>query len=162
MVMYSRLPTRHRRAVKTSLTMSWLASAGAGLSAIILSPTTIISELGTWGTLASGFVLALGAMIASAGVAFARYRWEWVAAWVSATALAPYLVTVWALVIVDTATRSTQAYLVTSLLGFYISRAISCAAHAAKLRAEHQAGILAVDSATDEGERDGDDRAGGQ
>lgn len=159
--MYSGLPTAHRRAVKTALTLSWLASAGAGLSAIILSPNTIVAELGEWGTILSGVALSFSAILAAAGVTFGRYRWEWVSAWVSAAALAPYLITVWALVIVDSNTRSTQAFLVTSLLGFYITRALLCAAHAAKLRIAHVMALAAIDSVKDgEGDGDGDSRAG--
>lgn len=160
--MYSGLPPRHRRAIKTELSLSWLASAAAGMSALIHSPTSVVFELGQAGTILTGIALCVSAVVAAAGVAFAHYRWEWVAAWVSATALAPYLVTVWALIIVGANDNTTQGFLASSLLGFYVHRALSCAAHAAKLRTVHTVSTAVLDSMTDEGGNDGDGRAGGE
>ena len=161
--MYSGLPTGHRRAVKTALAASWLASCFAGLSAVILAPGVYVHELGAWGTLLSGMSLATATIVAASGVAFGRYRWEWVAAWVSAASLAPYVATVWALILTTAASNTTQAWLASSLLGFYITRAFLCAAHAAKLREAHVAAAVVLNSMTDdEGENDGDGRAGGE
>lgn len=146
--MYSGLPPRHRALVKTSLASAWALSGLAGLSAVILSPTTIISEIGGLGTVLSGLVLMVATVVAVVGVTANRYWLEWVASWGAATALAPYLITVWALVFTDTATRSTQAFLVTSLVAFYISRSALCGAHAAKLREAHSLGTAALDTIT--------------
>jgi hypothetical protein len=160
--MYSGLPAGHRRAIKTALTASWFASAGAGLSAFVLSPNVIVHELGALGTVLAGIALAVSACVAALGIALGRYRWEWVSAWVSAASLAPYLLVLWAFIIVGASDNSTQAFLATSLLGFYISRALECAAHAAKLRAAHTASTAVIDSMTDEGEHDGDGRTGSE
>jgi hypothetical protein len=156
--MYSGLPPRHKRVVKTTLIAGWALSGLAGASAVIASPTTIISEIGLWGTVLSGILLMAATGIAIVGVAANRYHLEWVASWGAAAALAPYLVTVWALVFTDTLTRSTQAFLVTSLVAFYISRAALCAAHAAKLREAHTLGTAALDTIT---EGNADDRGTG-
>lgn len=157
--MYSGLPLPHRRFVKVSLSASWLFAAAAGLSAVILSPNTIISELGPWLTEISGWMLGTAAITAMLGVAGARYRWEWFASWFAAAALSPYLVTVWALTLTGEPTRSTQAFLVTSLLSFFITRAVLCSAHAAKLREVHGAGTGVIDLIENggTGSDDGDD-----
>ena len=158
--MYSGLPARERRQIKTALTASWVTSAGAGVSAFVLAPTIVVHELGGWGTIATGISLAVAALVAGLGVATAHYRWEWVSAWVSAAALAPYLVILWSQIIVGASDNSTQAFLATSLLGFYITRAFLCSAHAAKLREAHVVGTAVIDSMTDEGETDGDGAPG--
>lgn len=133
-MMYGGLPPRARRAVKVALSASWLLGAFAGVSAVILSPVAIIEEVGIVGTLFSGGLLAATALTAAAGVITDRYRLEWVASWGAASALVPYLITVWALVLTEAAWRTTQAFLVTSLLAFFLSRGAICSAHAAKLR----------------------------
>lgn len=158
--MYSGLPPRHRRAVKASLASAWALSAAAGLSAVVLSPTTIIAEIGLVGTLISGILLTVATVVAVFGVIANRYWLEWVASWGAAVALAPYLITVWALVVTDTWTRSTQAFLVTSLLAFYLVRSALCSAHAAKLREAHTVGTAAMDSVGEE-VGDADASAGG-
>ncbi|QHB37034.1 hypothetical protein QDA00_gp69 [Microbacterium phage Matzah] len=158
-MMYSGLPPKQRAVVKTTLISAWALSGLAGASAVIASPNTIISEIGLWGTVLSGALLMLATLIAIVGVAGNRYHLEWIASWGAATALAPYLVTVWALVFTDTATRSTQAFLITSLVAFYISRAALCAAHAAKLRQDHTLSTATLNTIT-EGEK-ADDRGDG-
>lgn len=154
--MHSGLPRRHRIAIRITLAAAWGLSGCGGLSAILVSPTRIVGELGYLGTLISGAVLFTVTFIAMAGVIWNRYQWEWVASWIAAAALAPYLVTSWALVVTDTWTRSTQAFLITSLVAFYISRAVLCSAHAAKLRELHTASA-AVLGAIAEGGSHGDD-----
>ena len=157
-MMYSGLPPKHARIVKATLALAWGFSSFAGLSAVLLSPTTIIAEIGGLGTVLSGVLLIVATVVATVGVLTSRYWLEWVASWGAAAALAPYLITVWALVFTDTATRSTQAFLVTSLVAFYFSRAALCAAHAAKLREAHSLGTAAVDIIT---KGDTDDRGAG-
>lgn len=160
--MYSGLPPANRRIVKTTLASAWLLAASAGLSAVVMSPTRIINELGSWGTLASGILLGVSAIFAALGVVGNRYRWEWIASWMSAVALAPYFVTVWALTFLDSWTRSNQAFLVSSLLAFFVSRAVICAAHAAKLRVVHVAqAVTTMEIMTGEGAADGRDGSTG-
>ena len=137
--MYGGIPTRSRRAVKSTLAAAWLFAAAAGVSAVSLAPGAIIDEIGLAGTLFSGALLAGTALIAVVGVIRGRYEWEWVASWGASAALAPYLITIWALVFTVDPWRATQAFLVTSLLTFFVSRSAQCSAHAAKLRGAHTA-----------------------
>jgi hypothetical protein len=155
--MYSGLPTRQRRAIKIALTTAWLLSTGAGLSAVA-DPRVTVVGLGDIGTMIAGATLLVATGVAAGGVALARYRWEWIASWLAASALTPYVVTLWAFMLVS-GSNSGQTFLVTSLLAFYVGRALQCAAHAAKLREVHSAATAAIDSVT-EGDRDGDARAG--
>lgn len=153
--MFSGLPARHRRLVKGSLAAAWLLSTAGGLSAVVLSPVTIISEIGTWGTVLSGAGLAIFTIVAVVGIAVNRYWLEWIAAYGAMASLVPYLVTVWALTLTGEGTRSTQAFLITSLLAFYGFRAASCSAHAAKLRVEHQLSDALLQTMT-KGDEDAD------
>lgn len=155
--MFSGLPTRHRRTIKSILTTAWLLSAGAGLSAVV-DPRVTVVGLGDVGTIIAGAGLLVATGVAAAGVALAKYRWEWIASWVATVALTPYVVTLWALFLVSGA-NSGQTFLMASLLAFYASRIAQCSAHAAKLRNMHTAATAVIDSVT-EGERDGDARAG--
>ncbi|WQY99835.1 hypothetical protein [Microbacterium phage MO526] len=156
--MYSGLPAGAKRVVQATLAGAWALSGLAGVSAVVASPVTIISELGLIGTIASGALLVLATGVAVVGVLASRYRLEWVASWGAAASLVPYLVTVWALTFTDTWTRSTQAFLVTSLVAFYFTRSALCAAHAAKLREAHALGTTAGTLVIEIG--DGDDDRG--
>lgn len=127
--MYSNLPKRQRRLIKLVLAASWLLAGAGGISAIVVSPNTIVAELGRLVVYGWGGVVAASSLVATAGVLFMRYRWEWWASW--------FVGTVWWLVAAGETTRLTQAFLVASLLGFFVLRALLCAAHAAKLRALH-------------------------
>lgn len=146
--MYSGLPAGAKRVVQATLAAAWALSGLAGVSAVVASPVTIISELGMIGTVASGALLVVATGVAVTGVLMTRYRLEWVASWGAAAALVPYLITVWALTFTDTWTRSTQAFLVTSLVAFYFTRSALCAAHAAKLREAHSLGTAAIPTIT--------------
>jgi hypothetical protein len=158
-MMYSGLPMPHRAAVKTSLATAWLLAGGAGLSAIIFPPVTIVAGLGGPMTAVTGCALAAAAFTAALGVVMARYRWEWLASWVASAALAPYAATIWALVFTGEPTRETQALLASSLLAFFITRSVLCAAHAAKLREVHGAGTGLIDL-IENGDTDGDTGSG--
>lgn len=136
--MYSNLPKRQRRLIKLVLASSWLLAGAGGVSAIVVSPNTIVAELGRLVVFGWGGVVAVSSLIATAGVLFKRYRWEWWASWFAAAGIVPYVGTVWWLVAAGETTRLTQAFLVTSLMGFFVLRALLCAAHAAKLRAVHE------------------------
>jgi hypothetical protein len=154
--MYGGLPARSRRAVKATLAAAWLFAAAAGVAAVALSPVAIIDEIGFGGTLFSGALLAGTALIAVSGVIRGWYAWEWVASWGASTALAPYLITIWALVFTTDPWRATQAFLVTSLLTFFISRSAHCSAHAAKLRSAHIASAGATGTVGGDHARGGD------
>lgn len=147
------LPRRNRRQVKTSVSTSWGFAVVAGLAVVANSPVTVIPELGLWGTIISGGTLAAAGLLAAVGVISNRYRLEWLAAWVAAASLAPYLVVVWAVTLLDP-TRLNQAGLVAALVGFIITRAMLCAAHAEKLRVVHRVGSGGIEAITTEGGSD--------
>lgn len=161
-MMYSGLPPRQRRIVKTVLAAAWGFSGLAGVTTLLLPTSPALSALGSFWSYMSGTALFISALVAAVGVATARYRWEWVAAWGAAAALGPYTLTLWGLVVSVASDRMTAALLTTSLVTFYVLRALLCAAHAAKLREVHEAGTAAIEIARSEGEEDaGDAPAGG-
>lgn len=132
--MYSSLPPRYRWQIRTLLSVAWLLTAAGGACAILWTPATIENELGTQLTYGWGGIAAVGSVVALFGVAMNRYRLEWVAAWFSAGGLWMYGMVVWWLVITGSQTRLTQGFFITALLVHVVSRAVFCAAHAAKLR----------------------------
>lgn len=135
--MYSNLPKRQRRLIKFTLAASWLLAGAGGVAAIVVSPNTLVAELGRFVAFGWGGVVAMSSLVATAGVLFKHYRWEWWASWFTAAGIVPYVGTVWWLVAAGETARLTHAFLVTSLMGFFILRALLCAAHAARLRALH-------------------------
>lgn len=159
--MFSALPDHHRRLVKATLSAAWVSSAGAGLAAVVL-PTVSVDPLGVIGTGIAGATLAVATVLAALGVALNRYQWEWVASWLASASLIPYLVTLWAMTFVSSSNLG-QAFLITSLMLFYATRSLLCAAHAAKLREIHVVATAAIESvegspANDDGHTSGDDR----
>lgn len=152
--MYSGLPTTARHRVQASLAVSWLASAGAGIAALATPLNVVLSELGLFWATVVGVVLFVAAAWAAAGVIFNRYRWEWLASWVSVVAMTPYLIGAWLVVALLGPDRLVGALLATSLAGFYLSRGLLCSAHAAKLRELHQASVAVLESAPTEGDED--------
>lgn len=135
--MYGNLPQPQRAAIRSTLSSGWVLVAAAGLSAALVSPYTIIAEVGNVVLTGSGLLVLLSALVAAAGVAFDHYRWEWWAAWFASAGITPYVGTVWWLVASGEATRLTQAFSVTALLVFFVTRALLCSAHAEKLRVAH-------------------------
>lgn len=135
--MYSVFPRRHQVSIRLTLSLAWLLAAGGGLSALTVSPLSLIVELGPVVT----HLWAVGLMIASAiallGVAMNKYRFEWVAAWLAAVGLFPYVTTIWWLVSIGQTGHLTQAFMLSSLLVFMVLRANFCSAHAARLRSIH-------------------------
>ena len=150
--MYSGLPTRNRIQVQTALGAGWLLAAGVGASMVAPPPDVLEELLGFWPALASGSTLIAAALAALFGVVFRRYIWEWSAAWIAAAALLPYAVVAWTLCVTVSGLHLTTAFLATSLLAFFASRAVLCSAHAAKLRVVHS-----VTTAVIEGIVEGDE-----
>lgn len=136
--MFTNIPTRQRRAIKVDLVASWLLAGAGGVAAVVVSPLTIVAELGRLIVYGWGSIVAVSALIAVYGIVANRYRFEWVGAWMAALGIVPYVLTVWWLVFGGETTRLTQAFIVAALMGFFVHRALSCAAHAAKLRALHE------------------------
>lgn len=132
--MYSGLPRRQKNLIIVTLTAAWLLVAAVGFSSAFLSPRTVAAETGSLMLLCSGITVMVSAVVAALGVAFGRYRWEWVASWPASAGYVPYVITVWWLVFSESGSRLTQAFSVTALLVFIILRSLLCSAHAAKLR----------------------------
>lgn len=136
--MYTNLPRRERRAIKTTLVLAWLFVSASGVSAILVSPVTIVAELGRFIVYGWGITVTVASIVAALGVLTRRYRWEWFGAWFAAAGIVPYSGTLWWLVSQGESTRFTQAFAMTGLLLFCIHRAISCAAHASLMRIAHE------------------------
>ncbi|AWY05396.1 membrane protein [Microbacterium phage Metamorphoo] len=157
-MMYSGLPPRERRAVQASLVAGWLAATGAGVTAA-LNPTSVtLLAMGPVIAAIMGVILTISAVVACVGVLAQRYRLEWVAAWTAAAGFVPYSITIWSLTITDNLSWLTASFISTVSLAFYVSRALLCAAHAAKLRIVHEASET-ITSALDAVQGD-DDGAG--
>lgn len=132
--MFSHLPRRHRAIIRSTLSAAWLLTAAGGGSAILWTPVTIESELGTYLTYFWGGVAAIASVVAFFGVVLDRYRLEWSASWFASGGITLYAGVLWWLVFTGSETRLTQAFLITALLVHTLNRAVSCAAHAARLR----------------------------
>ncbi|QGJ92708.1 hypothetical protein QDA04_gp38 [Microbacterium phage Megan] len=161
-MMFSGLPPRERRAVQASLIAGWVFATGAGISAA-LNPTSVtLLEMGPLVAGMMGGVLALAALVAVVGIARQRYRLEWVAAWMASAGFVPYVITIWSLTITINVSWLTAAFIASIALVFFVFRALSCAAHAAKLRIVHEASetiTQALDAVVDQGgETDADAR----
>uniref|UniRef100_A0AAU7J7I5 Holin n=2 Tax=unclassified bacterial viruses TaxID=12333 RepID=A0AAU7J7I5_9VIRU len=152
--MYSGLPVRERRAVKSALIVGWLSSVGAGVSALTVPTSITLIEMGLFFSILMGVILVASASAATYGVASGRYRFEWVAAWIAAAGFVPFWVTLWSLTITLNPSWLTAAFVSTISMSFFVSRAFLCGAHAAKLRIVHTVSetiTSAIDSAKDGG-----------
>ncbi|QGJ96996.1 hypothetical protein PBI_TEAMOCIL_45 [Microbacterium phage Teamocil] len=157
--MYSGLPPRERRAVKAALLAGWVSATGAGVSAWIYPTSIVLTAMGSLVATVMGIALGASALLAVVGVSFNRYRFEWVAGWLSAAAFVPYSITIWSLTITSNPHWLTASFISTVALAFFVSRALLCAAHAAKLRVAHEASEVitsAIESVREEGEHGGD------
>lgn len=135
--MYSYLPPRQQVFIRIALSSAWALTAIGGMAALLFPPPFVLDLLELSRGVA-GATLAVTASLAAVGVAFDRYRLEWVAAWFSAAALAPYTLVYWYSVFTVDITRMSAALLLTALLAFYVARAIMCSAHAERLRMLHE------------------------
>ena len=135
--MLSIYPRRYRISLRIALVAAWLFAAIGGFGMIVLSPLTIVSELGGIAIYAAGAIGLAFSLIATWGVAVDRYRFEWAPAWMAASGFSVYGATLWWLVFSGEWTRLTQASVVTAAILFMMSRALFCAAHAARLRSLH-------------------------
>lgn len=137
------MPDKHiievwRTPVRVSRTSSYLFMVAAGIAAVTLTPQTIAREAGYLVTLGWGAAVLTGALVAAAGVALVRYRWEWVAIWPVIGGVLAYMATLWGLVAQGEFTRTAQACLITALALTMVTRALELAAHAHKLRRTHE------------------------
>lgn len=125
--MFSGFPPRLRTTVRSTLTSAWTCVALGGLSSIIFNSRGFLTDL-------TGAAIVVTALLAAYGVAFNKYRWEWVAAWFASASMTPHILVSWAIVLEQGPSRMDSAWLVTALAAFFALRALMCAAHAEKLR----------------------------
>ncbi len=140
-MMYAGLPKRERRAVQIALALGWAFATASGLSASLNPTSRVLLEMGPGIAVPAGALLAISSVVGVLGVVTGRYRFEWVAGWLAAAAAVPYAATVWSLTITVNSSWVTAACNATVALVFYASRALLCAAHAAKLRQQHRASV---------------------
>jgi len=154
-MMYSGLPPRERRAVQAALVAGWFSATGAGITAAVNPTSQTLTEMGPIIAAIMGISLSISAVVAMVGVLGNRYRLEWVAAWVSAAGFVPYSITIWSLTITENISWLTAAFISTTALSFFVSRALLCAAHAAKLRIVHETSeTITAAIVVDQGEPD--------
>jgi hypothetical protein len=155
--MFNGLPTNSRRLVKLVLSLAWSFAGGAGLSSVLRAPISYVRELGQMWTLVFGAILVIATLCAVIGVTTGRYRWEWTASYLASASLVPYAGVLWATVLLGHPSTLPQAFLVTSLVMFFILRGLLCAAHAAVLRRAYVVTTTAPVQIVNEGESDGGD-----
>ena len=136
--MYSDLPPRWKWANRVTLALGWFAVFMSGLHAALFPPTTITAvQHGaitlTWVTLVIG-----SSVPAIFGVLSGRNTWEGVSAWFATAGIGAYASSAWALVGVESITRSTQAWALTALVFFTFSRAMASAAHTYRMKRASQ------------------------
>ena len=136
--MYSTLPPKQRRYVLITLSLYWLLVAAGGSTSIVFEPNRITESMGEYTTNAWGTVVLISGLAAVVGVTFRRYRIEWIAAWMAAAGISPYVLAIWWLVADGEPFRLTQGFMMTALLVSFLKRAMSCSAHAAKMRELHK------------------------
>ena len=136
--MYSTLPPKQRRYVLITLSLYWLLVAAGGSTSIVFEPNRITESMGEYTTNAWGTVVLISGLAAVVGVTFRRYRIEWIAAWMAAAGISPYVLAIWWLVADGEPFRLTQGFMMTALLVSFLKRATSCSAHAAKMRELHK------------------------
>lgn len=157
--MYSGLPPRERRAVKAALIAGWVSAAGAGISAALNPTSVVLTEMGAITATIMGVGVAIAAVLAVYGISASRYRFEWIAGWLGAAAFVPYSITIWSFTITTNTHWLTASFISTIALCYFVSRALACAAHAAKLRIAHEASetiTSAIEAVREEGEHGGD------
>jgi len=159
--MYSGIPARQRRVLVTTLGGIWLSSFGAGVSGIVMALTTTGDQLEPLWLAVFSAILAVGSGAATYGVAWNKYRWEWIASWAAAFAIVPYVVLGWVVTFSTRPSNATSAFLLTALMLFYLARASACSAHAAKLVALHKAETAVVETVMGREQRDDGDTSDG-
>lgn len=136
--MYSSLPRRQRFLIRGALALAWSLVALSGVTTLMFGADAFLQDI-------FGLVVVATSVLAAVGVATNRYRWEWVSAWFAAGGIVPYIVAAIADAYQGGPEHLPMVFLLAALAAFFSSRALHCAAHAAKLRAQHE---------THEGDRD--------
>lgn len=124
--------------LRSSRFVFYALAGGMGLSGLIFTPTTISGTIGEPMTYLWSALAIFGSAAGMIGVAWNRYRLEWIAAWPLAGGALSYAATVWIIVAVtDSPTRMAQAFGLTALGFAMICHGFTLAAFADKLRRQH-------------------------
>lgn len=131
------MPPAQRGMIRVMRALIYLLLLLAGVSGALLLPKAAVGTLGApltywWATL-----LALGSLASITGVAFGRYRIEWLATWPTIGGSMIYALSIWSVVLEGTPGYVTQALLVSALTLAIVARSVELSAHAAVLRKEH-------------------------
>lgn len=145
-----------RLATRVARGASYGALVVAGAFGLMFQPYTISHVLGAPLTLWWSSLVFVGAAIALTGIIINNYRLEWLALWPVIGGSIIYASTVWFLTLTEEPGRSTQAGFISGLTFLLVVRAFELAAHAAKLRAEHeQTGPVIIAKLRDHGDDHG-------
>lgn len=142
--MYSDLPPLLKWVNRLTLAGAWAFGGFGGFYALSHPPTTILSVQPVWMSVMWGILVMVGSTIAAMGVITGKNRVEESAAWFSGAGTVAYVLTLWGLVLSGETTRATQASLMTALLMFILSRALTTGAHNYRLRKVATAAIPEV------------------
>ena len=135
--MYSHLSPKSQVLIRISLASAWTFSTLGGLSAVVFLTPTNDPGLLLEARAVAGVTLTVSALIATFGVLFNRYRFEWVASWFATAGFAPYIILYWSIVYKNIDGTLPVAFIMMSLVSFYIHRGFLCGAHAERLRHIH-------------------------
>jgi|SRR6478736_4516555 len=136
--MFTHLPKSSQVLLRIALSGAWFFSMLAGLSAVVfLSPVNDAGFLFE-ARVVAGISLTVATAFATVGVAFNRYRMEWVSSWFAAAGFTPYITLYWSVVPDNIDGTLPVAFLMMSLVTFYAFRGVSGGAHAARLREIHK------------------------
>lgn len=135
--MYNQMPPRHRKRYRIVLTLGWLFATMGGISTLVFEPIVLAVVEDNLRHLA-GLGLAVTAASAAVGVIVNRYRIEWVSAWFAAALVAPLTGVYWWTAITSNSGRFPVTFMLTSLICFFVLRALACSAYAEVLRDLHR------------------------
>jgi hypothetical protein len=130
-MMFSGFPRSMRIMIRASLAGAWSLVCLSALVDLVFGGTSPLHYI-------ASAVVASATALAAMGVVANRYRWEWVSAWFAAAGLTPYILSSWVQTVTVHPHYATSALLLTALGGFFVVRALMCAAHAAKLRSVYE------------------------
>ena len=136
---FRHLPPRDARRLRGVLALGYAATAWAGLSALVWTPTTISGAVGVLMTYAWATLALAGGAIGIWAVTRDQWRIERWSAPLAAGGAVTYAVAVWSLVITETSGRAAQASWITVVALLLVYRVLEVWAVASRDRASHDA-----------------------
>lgn len=132
------LPFQWQLTLRVTRFVIYTLTACLGVSGIFFTPTTLVDTIGSPSTIFWAALVLAGGITGMIGVAWNRYRIEWMASWPLAGGTLGYAAIVWLIVLQGNPSRSAQAFALTAFGLALASRGITLAAHAAKMRRLHR------------------------